>query len=165
MKALEVYEGSDGELTKAYYKVLAQRGPIGIIAMNLFRAQKCSARAKVYRGGIRGVGSFKSLAYEKKSWSMDLLVAALAQHGESLGISYGWKPDPSVPFGDEPSWVLYIDLPQGQVSFHSPTRMSGPEYAGDWDRTHLSAARIVQFCDSVFNAPHPDQLPLEVPIR
>lgn len=69
MNAADVYAGSDGELTKRYYSELETKGPIGLVAMNLFRAQKCSARAKVYRGGVRGRGSYKSMAYERKSWS------------------------------------------------------------------------------------------------
>lgn len=149
IQATQVYAGSDGELTKRFYAELEQRGPLGVIAMNLFRAQKCSARAKVYRGGIRGRGSYKSMAYERKSWSMQNLVAILAVHAAGAGIAYGWKQDASTRFGPDASWVLYIDLPQGQVSFHSPTRFEGPEYEGDWCGQHLSAERIIVFCDSV----------------
>jgi hypothetical protein len=100
MKACDVYAGSDGELTKQYYRELESRGPIGVAAMNLFRAQKCSARAKVYRGGIRGKGSYRAMAYERKSWSMGLLCQALAKYGTQLAIVYGWKEDPTVPFDE-----------------------------------------------------------------
>lgn len=149
MTALEVYAGSDGELTKRYYAELSARGPIGLVAMNLFRAQKASSRAKVYRGGIRGQGSFKRMAYDKKSWSMEQLVEILGKHGSELNITYGWKQDLRVLFGEEASWVLYVDLPTGQVSFHSPTRGSGPDYPGQWDGLRESAGRIVRFCDRV----------------
>ncbi|HXI90495.1 MAG TPA: hypothetical protein VNO24_10820 [Blastocatellia bacterium] len=145
MKALEVYLGSDGALTKLYYAELEKRGPAGLVAVNLFRAQKCSTRAKVYRG--RG---YRGMAYDRKSWSMGNLVNILKQHGAALGISFGWKADPLTPFGDEPSWVLYVDLPQGQVSFHSPSRGEGPEYVGEWDGRRLSQERIIQFCDQVY---------------
>lgn len=152
MKAFEVYTGSDGVVTRAYYRELAQLGPIGLVALNLFRAQKCSTRAKVYRGGIRGRGSFRSMAYERKTWSMEQLVEILQKHANELHISWGWKIDPAVPFGLRSSWVLYVDLPQqGQVSFHSPTRFSGPDYPGDWDHQRASEVRILQFCDSVQN--------------
>jgi hypothetical protein len=118
MKAQEVYEGSDGKVTTLYYAHLIQRGgELGTVAMNLFRAQKCSARAKVYRGGIRGRGSFKSMAYERKSWSMGLLCDALATNAETLGIAWGWKEDPHTPFGNEPSWVLYVELPEGMPAY------------------------------------------------
>ena len=67
MTAAEVYQGSDGELTRRYYTELENRvGILGLVAVNLFRAQNCSSRAKVYRGGVRGRGSYKSMAYEKK---------------------------------------------------------------------------------------------------
>lgn len=144
MKAVEVYLGQDGSITTAYYSTLERLGPIGVVAVNLFRAQKCSSRAKVYRGR-----RFKEAAYDRKSWSMQNLVETLAKHSKALGISYGWKQDPATLFGQEPSWVLYVDLPQGQVSFHSPTRLAGPDYGGHWDGQHKSAERILEFCDSV----------------
>jgi hypothetical protein len=155
VKAIDVYQGSDGELTKRYYAELERRGPIGAVAMNLFRAQKCSARAKVYRGR-----RYKDAAYGRKQWSMDLLVQILAQHAGELGIRYGWKQHPEIIFDDQPSWVLYIDLPQGQVSFHSPSRGEGPDYPGEFDGAHKSAERILEFCDAVFHAPDPSQLTL-----
>jgi hypothetical protein len=147
--ALEVYAGSDGALTTRYYAELSQRGPIGLIALNLFRAQKCSTRAKKYRGGIRGHGSYKSMAYDRKSWSMGNLSDALIVHASKLGMRWGWKEDPSTPFGEQSSYVLYVDLPQGQVSFHSPTRGKGPEYPAEFDGEHKSEERILAFCDSV----------------
>ena|SRR5581483_7482755 len=153
MRAAHIYVGSDGDLTKAYYAELEKRGPIGTVAVNLFRAQKCSARAKVYRGGVRGRGSYKSMAYDRKAWAMQNLCTCLLQHSREVGISYGWKQDPHTLFGMEPSWVLYIDLPQGQVSFHSPVRYGGPDYPGDWDQMKASVDRILEFCDSVMQLP------------
>ena len=147
LDALTIYNGSDGAATTAYYNELSKRGPIGLVAVNLFRASKCSARAKVYRGGIRGRGSFKSMAYERKNWSMSQLVAVLGKHADALGITYGWKHDPAQAFH---CWVLYVDLPQGQVSFHTASRGAGPNYAGEWDRSNASAERILAFCDQVF---------------
>jgi hypothetical protein len=149
MKAIEVYQGSDGEVTRAFYEDLYEHGAIGAVAVNLFRAQKCSARAKVYRGGLRGKGRFKDMAYERKNWSLDNLCKALLEHGVALGITFGWKQDPAQEFH---SWVLYVDLPHGQVSFHSAARGDGPDYTGDWDGQHKSAERIIAFCDSVMSA-------------
>jgi len=110
--------------------------------VNLFRAQKCSTRAKVYRGGLRGIGSFRSLAYQRKAWSMKNLCDCLAEHGSELGINFGWKRDPNTPLHDAPSWVLYVDLPQGQVSFHSPTRYAGPDYPA----SGMACARAAKRC-------------------
>jgi hypothetical protein len=148
-KAAEVYEGSDGDLTKRYYGLLSLSGPIGEVALNLFRAQKCSARAKVYHGGIRGKGSFKSMAYDRKSWSMEILCKVLAEHGPMLGLRYGWKQDEKTRFGMDAAWVLYVDLPEGQVSFHNPNRGKGPDYPGDWDGIKASCDRILAFCDRI----------------
>jgi hypothetical protein len=152
MRAIDVYNGSDGAVTRGYYADLESHGISGVIAMNLFRAQKASARAKVYRGGVAGKGSYRGMAYDKKQWAMDLLCSVLRDRGAELGIAYGWKRDPHVLFGQQPSWVLYVDLPRGlgQVSFHSPSRGEGPEYSGEWDgEKGMSEPRIVQYCDSV----------------
>lgn len=155
MTAREVYAGSDGEVTKAFYRRLEQLGPIGVVATCLFRAQKCSARAKVYRGGIRGRGSFKSMAYERKTWSMANLAMMLMEHSAELGITWGWKQDLNVVFDARPSRVLYVDLPNGQVSFHAPTRGVGPTYSGEWCGEHASETRIVAFCDEVLKVHAP----------
>ncbi len=144
MKARHIYDGSDGAATQRYYAELEKRGPVGIVAVNLFRAQKNSSRAKAYRGR-----AFKSMAYERKGWAIQQLCDALLKHGPSLNISFGWKRDIRQPHAN---WIVYIDLPNGQVSFHSPSRFAGPDYPGDWDHEHLSCHRILTFCDSVMNS-------------
>src|ERR1051326_7628212 len=115
MTTLEIYNGSDGAATKALYARLELLGPVGLVALNLFRAQKCSERAKVYRGGVPGRGSFKAMAYERKQWSMGNLCKVLQEHAQGLQLRWGWKEDPGQEYYP---WVLYVDLPSGQVSFH-----------------------------------------------
>lgn len=144
MTAREVFNQSNGEVTKAYYAELATRGPIGKAAVALFRAQKTSTRAKKYSP------KYRRMAYDTKSWSIDQLAEAL----EKLDMRHGWKQDPKTLFGEQPSWVFYVDLPLGQVSFHSPERGKGPDYAGEWDQEHKSEQRILAFCDHVMTAPH-----------
>ena len=142
MKAIEVFKQNDGDVTKAYYAALDAKGPAGQIATALFRAQKRSTAAKKYRGR-----RFRSAAYDVKSWSMGELCRLLAVHGEALSIRWGWKQDDAEAYA---SWVLYVDLPFGQCSFHCPQRLTGPDYAGEWDHQHESQARIIAFCDAVF---------------
>lgn len=145
MTASEVFNQQDGEVTKSYYAELSKRGPLGEIAVALFRAQKRSSRAKDYRRG-----KWRRAAYDVKQWSLSEVCRLLAEHGARFGFRYGWKEDASVVFGERASYVLYVDIPQvGQCSFHSPDRGGGPDYAGEWDREHASADRIIVFCDSV----------------
>lgn len=120
--ACRVYAGSDGGLTKRFYAELEARGTIGIVALNLFRAQKCSSRAKVYRGGTGG-RSFRDMAYERKEWSLKQLAEVLTSHGGELGITFGWGRDKSQAHNSK-----------------------------DWDGQRLSAERIVQFCQKVFES-------------
>jgi hypothetical protein len=151
MNAFLVYNGSDGALTRRFYSALEKRGPVGIIAMNLFRAQKCSRRAKKY-GPSSGVGgkSYRELAYERKGWSLKQLTIALMEHSEALGIGFGWGLDNAQPFN---KWVLYIDLPGfGQCSFHSPERYEGPDYPGEWDGLRMSEHRIIRYCQNVYDS-------------
>lgn len=140
-----VYKGSNGEATKAFYAQIETKGGVGILAVNLFRACKASERAKLYRGRARGRGSYRSMAYEKKEWSIGNLCEALTE--DAVGISWGWGVDQALRDRDDPHHhVLYIDLPTGQVSFHTGSRLAGPDYAKGWDGVRgASAERICRW--------------------
>ena len=140
-----IYRGSDGEATKELYRALEQLGPRGIVALNVFRAQKCSERAKCYRGGIRGKGSYSSMAYDRKQWSMGNLAMVLSRHAAALGIAWGWKIDPAQSYH---CWVLYIDLPTGQVSFHADFA-TGFKQTTWWDRHRKISRHHLNMTDGV----------------
>jgi len=155
-RATLAYRGSDAALTKALYADLEAFGPIGVIALNLFRAQKNSERAKKYRGGIRGVASYRDMAYGRKQWAMAQLCDSLLVYGGKLRIGWGWKLDES-RFPGDLAWVLYVDAPgAGQISFHSPARGRGPDYAGQWDGERgASVARVIAFAGRVLAGRRP----------
>ncbi|HLJ26587.1 MAG TPA: hypothetical protein VKY85_07740 [Candidatus Angelobacter sp.] len=152
MNAESIYQGSNGEATAAFYEALRQKGMLGVVAEHLFRAGKCSERAKQYRGGIRGQGSYRQMAYDKKNWALrelDKSLGALCLASGTSYIPWGWGWDEKTPGY---SWVLYVDLPQGQVSFHTAKRGDGPSYLGQWDGVrNASAARIIAFCQWVYD--------------
>lgn len=144
MTALEVMKQSDGGVTKAWYAEMNTRGPAGQLAVALFRAQKRSSAAKHYRGG-----RFRRAAYDVKNWSLSEVCRILTAY-PALELRWGWKTDAAMETrGDPHNQVLYIELPQGQVSFHSAKRLQGPDYAGDWDGVHASPERIIAYCDAV----------------
>jgi hypothetical protein len=118
-----VYDGSDGDRTMELYRRLERLGSAGVLAMNLVRANKSSSRAKKYRGR-----RFKDAAYDRKQWAMGNLVDALEKL--ATPIPWGWAEDPEQPHH---KWVLYIEIPTGQVSFHTAARGRGPDYARPWD--------------------------------
>lgn len=137
-----VYEGSNGDATKALYERLAALGPCGAVALNLFRAHKNSGRAKVYRGR-----RYRDAAYDRKQWALDNLSAILvgqgAMAGFAAGTGWGWSEDP-----DQPAhrWVLYVETPHGQLSFHTAARGVGPDFAGAWDGVRdAGAGRICRW--------------------
>jgi hypothetical protein len=138
--AREVYSASDGRLTVAFYRRLCARGTIGAIAMNLMRAQKTSSRAKAYRGR-----QYRNASYDTKNYSLVQLCSALS--ADPCGLVWGWENDDATPGFP---WVLYVDLPTGQVSFHSSDRGMGPIYLRPWDGVRgASEDRILAFCDSI----------------
>jgi len=177
MNVAEIYAGSDAEATKALYAELERRGAIGVIALNLLRACKASARAKVYRGG-NSHGRYKDQAYQKKEWSLRQLCEVLVALDDGKGcstpgcgfpdgkpcigcnrvvshgvVAWGWKEDPAQTFH---RWVLYVHLLVGQVSFHAamPIPVASlnrgfPTYRGDWDGQHQSAERIIRYAECV----------------
>lgn len=125
LEVLTAYTGSDGEATRSLFGRLEGLGPVGLVAVNLFRAQKASERAKVYRRGFRGV------AYDKKDWAIEQLCTALREHGTVLGLAWGWGTDPETPVYSD---VLYVELPDGQVSFHTRARVPEcPDHDRPWD--------------------------------
>lgn len=142
MNPWRIYEGSDGEETRQLYNLLTAKGPIGIIALNLFRAQKCSARAKIYRRRMHS-----SSAYDRKEFSLRQLCTALAEHPQ-IGFAWGWGEDKTQPVYRA---VLFVDLPTGQASFHAKTALTTKRYAGQWDGTGGTAARILHFVQSVLD--------------
>lgn len=193
MNIAAIYSGSDAEATKALYAELERRGEIGVIALNLLRACKASARAKVYRGG-NSHGRFKDQAYKKKEWSLRQLCEALVALDDGKGcstpgcgfpdgrpcigcnrvvshgvVAWGWKEDPAQTFH---RWVLYVDLLVGQVSFHAAmpipiASLNGgfPPYKHEWDGQHQSAERIIRYAECVLNGePFPiEGAPLTTP--
>ena len=135
LRVARIYEGSNGEATRGLYDELQALGPIGFVALNLFRACKTSERAKAYRRRAHSAE-----AYQRKQWSMDNLAGSLLEHGTTLGIAWGWGLDEKQPLH---RFVLYVDLPTGQVSFHTEHRGVGPDYAKQWDGAPgAGAARI-----------------------
>lgn len=139
---MKVYEGNDGRETKVLYDELSAYGPAGAVALNLFRASKTSTRAKLYRRS-----SHRSDSYERKAWSLQNLSRILDEHAAALSIVWGWAIDPDQPFHRH---VLYVDLPDGQVSFHNQDRYDGPNYAKPWDGVRkMQAHRICKYVAAV----------------
>ena len=146
MLAASVFNQNDGDVTKAYYATMNAKGFKGMLAVALFRAQKRSTAAKRYRGR-----QYKSAAYDVKNWSLSEICRVLSIWPGAP--EWGWKRDPNTP-GYE--WVLYVELPTGQCSFHSAGRLSGPDFKGKWRPGAGSLSNILEFCDSVWD---PDYKP------
>lgn len=147
---MRIYQGSNGEATKMLYRDLEAFGPMGVIALSLFRASKCSERAKVYRKGP----GYKTEAYARKDWSIKNLAAILllAQRAGQVDLKWGWAVDEELRGRADPHHhILYVELPTGQVSFHVGHRYDGPDFAGQWDGVRdVQAERICRFVVSVF---------------
>jgi hypothetical protein len=155
-EVIRIYQGSDGDATKALYQHLdTTYGDRGVLAVNLMRACKNSERAKEYR-----TGSSTRAAYDTKGWALDNLCAVLARlvtaHTPLLTdggapVKWGWGVDDKQPAHPH---VLYIELPTGQVSFHSGVRGEGPIYLDAWDGMEgQSADRILRFIGRLLREP------------
>jgi hypothetical protein len=143
------YQASDSAATKALFARLKPHGADGKLAIELFRACKASARAKVYRGGVRGVGTYRSMSYDRKQAAMDRLCHVLEEIQGTH--EWGWGIDDMQPVHRH---VLYLDLPTGQVSFHTDARGKGPDYGKEWDgQLGQSADRICRWIQQILSAP------------
>lgn len=141
-EAMSVFRQSNGDVTKAYYAKMNAKGLNGQLAVALFRAHKRSSAAKKYRKG-----KWTRAAYDVKNWSLSEVCRILGTMSAfEMSPAWGWKKDEAAK-GYE--WVLYVDLPTGQVSFHTAERLNGPDYESEWDGTRLARERICRFCDLV----------------
>jgi len=135
----DAYDGSDGALTRRLLKNLEDKELHGCIAAQMFRAQKASSRAKRYKG------DYKGYAYDRKEQEIQKLCVLLAQQQDW---PWGWQRDETDSFA--PEWLLYVDLPTGQVSWHCCQKLTGETYPGEWDRMPgTSEGRILRFCEAV----------------
>lgn len=75
----------------------------------------------------------------------------------------GWGKDAAQEFHDG---VLYVDLPEGQVSYHTAGRGAGPDCPGEWDGiTGVSELRACEFVIRVLaGEPPPFELGRELRI-
>ncbi len=144
-----IFFGSDPVATRRFCAELHGRGQIGKIAAALFTVQKASSRAKVYRGGRKQEDGrevpYKDLAYGRKGKFLKLLAGLLAR--DNCGMAWGWGLDTKQT---KAKHVLYIDLPQGQVSLHSLQRFTGPDYPAEWDGRNATEERVIRFCHSLW---------------
>lgn len=143
MAMWRTFEGKEPEATKVLYTRLEALGPVGAIAVNLLRAAKTSSRAKVYRGP--GSRAWRRESYDRKGWSIGNLCRLLAEHAPTAGIAaWGWGRDEEQPVYRD---VFYVELPTGQVSFHSEKRLDGPDYPAAWDGVEGKGGdRIISWC-------------------
>lgn len=81
-------------------------------------------RGRYGRANYRRSRAARSKDYQEKSRSLEAACAIASE----ASIVYGW----SHVSGRVP-WVVYFDLPTGQVSFHSDKRGPGPDYNKNWD--------------------------------
>lgn len=148
MNAQAAYEATDYSETRSYLRALANAGRLGRIAAALFAAMRASTDAKTERRLAKGDPlaeiTVSRAGYARKRLAMQKVCELLAHN--AAGLAWGWGNDrrqADCPF------VLFVDLPQGQVSFHTPEKLMGPEYAGRWDRACQNRERVLAFCDAL----------------
>jgi hypothetical protein len=148
---------------KRHEKKLLCASPYGQLLLALRDAQTLSDRAKArpgngvrisdnigdYCGGeimvVRAIRRFARANYWRSREAIandygvkNLAIDAACHWATEAGTSFGWKVE-----GGHVPFVVYFDLPTGQVSFHCKVRGQGPNYSGQWDgQVGQSQARI-----------------------
>lgn len=142
--ASRAYRAFLSDMPLEFCTTLERLSQEGKIAALLFRAQYASSRAKRFTGRHS-----RSRAYDNKGEYLEKLCQVLLDN--SCGLVWGWGTDcaPNMP-----SDVLYVDLPQGQISFHSLDRFEGPDYLSRWDGLDVSERRILLFCEQIWDSGH-----------
>lgn len=141
-RIITIYQASNAAATVELYRQLAEIGPAGELAVNLLRACKKSERAKVY------TRRYKGASYDGKQWAMGEICRVLVAHPHIVP-AWGWGLDEKQPYHRH---VLYVELPNGQVSFHTDERGAGPDYGRPWDgKPGVSAQRACSFAASLLD--------------
>jgi len=136
MKARSIFKARDSKATMEFCTELATRGIDGAVAVSLYQVQYSSSRAKKYRRDGR------QSSYARKNQVLSRVPHWL----KASSIPFGWGHDRSTIAYP---WVLYVDLPTGQCSFHNQSRGPGPDYLGKWIDDKPSFDVVMDYCDAV----------------
>jgi len=121
------------------YSERAKQRPANGMTYREYRMMSCS---KYTRQNYQASRLARENDYEEKANSLEAAAEAALQ----CGIAAGWheNDDRESPI----PYILYFDLPVGQVSFHSKAKCGLPEYSGEWDRVRdVSGQRIERAID------------------
>ena len=146
MSCRKMFKTGSGDDVVAFTIELAKRGAAGAVACALFRAFNNSFRAKKGRKQRRE-------RYDRKGDALKSLCTSLVEFNPRLHFKWGWGRDEGTRGYSD---VLYVDIPTGQVSFHSAGRYQGPRYKGRWDGSKESRERIADWCDQLLLLPTAD---------
>ena len=92
LKAIEVYAGSDRELTRRYCRAREARAESGSSLPRICFAPRSAPPAR------RSTAAASATRARTKAWrSPQNLVRMLGEHGAALGMTYGWESDPLTP--------------------------------------------------------------------
>lgn len=131
---------------------LRLHGRVGMIGAALLNCQKESSNAKKHLKGHAGAIQSRRLSRERYQQKHQAMAALQVHLKEYQTFNWGWAPDPN-PSKSSAVHVLYVDLPTGQVGFHS-TQMLGRNakvYTGQWDGQNKNMERIFKFCEDILN--------------
>lgn len=169
---------SKAALTRRRNRALARAGAYGELLRHLLSAQEASDRAKSRAANGKHRREFRAGAYGEHNYrtSRDARERDYSEKEEHLtkacellatgqfDVPWGWGLDTlprTVRSDDYDYWhygplptktmaVLYVQLPTGQVSFHSAHVGRGPKYRDGWDGEQgMSLLRITKAIDEL----------------
>jgi len=128
------------------------------------RQQEQNASRTDYGQLVLALGAVQAAVDKRQKANVQAAIGRACQAAADLdGMVWGWKCEDVEADGartgcylaqgaafdhvvsfDHAPWVVYFELHEGQVSFRSPTRGSGPKYLGNWDGADTSSGRIAE---------------------
>ena len=153
IRVVKAFYGYDAMAIQDVKARLKAGGLKGELADLLFEAERTDLNA----GVCRTTPACSWTSRHRRKWdrwirALKALVSFLDRSASQLGIHWGWQEHENQT---GPFWVVFIDLPTGQVFYSAPERLTDHQYEGSMEWSESNEIPIFEFCEEILAKARP----------